>query len=139
MMIGLLFCLALGAGAAGYVGYRLYMRNHPAVGVYRMEFPEGVDFKEGVAEIEKVLESDYAVREVVQSLDLVSRFKLDSEEEAIERVREKLLVRPAKSPGRVTVMYLDRSNELALEILKGLHAEFVKTREARAVLRALEP
>lgn len=38
----------------------------------------------------------------------------------------------------MTLIYLDRSNELALEILNGLHDEFVKTREARAVLRPNE-
>ena len=135
IVVGLVICMILGGAAAGYLGYRLYMRNHPAVGVYTMEFPPGTKFWDGVKEMEKVMESDLAVGRVVQDLDLVTRFKVSTEEEAAALIRERLLVQQGKVPGQVHVVYLDRKYELAIEVLTALHEEFIRTREARAVLR----
>ena len=134
IVIGLVICLVLGGAAAGYLGYRLYMRNHPAVAMYTMEFPVGTTFKDGVKEIEKVMESDWAVRRVVQELDIVGRHRLDSEEEAMASVRERLKVNPG-SVNTVGVMYLDRKFEFSKQVLQIIHEEFVRTREARMVLR----
>lgn len=135
IVIGLVICLVLGGAAAGYLGYRLYMKNHPAVGMYTMEFPAGTRFKDGIKEIEKVMESDLAMERVVADLDLMNRFKVASDDEAKALVRERLLLQQGKGPGQVHVIYLDRKNEVAMEILQAIHEQFVRTREARAVLR----
>jgi hypothetical protein len=139
IIIALLICVILGIGGGGYVAWRWFTRDQPAVGVYKMEFPDGMDFAEGVAKVGEVMESDPVIRPVVQELDLVGRFKLQNEEEAIARVREKLSLKSLGAGGRVRVMYRDRNFKQALEILKAIHAEFVKSRAAQAVLRAADP
>lgn len=138
LVIGLVICLILG-GAAGYLGYRLYMRNHPAMARYAMEFPEGTEFKDELARIEKVYESDAAVRRVIQELDLVNRLKVDSEDAAVALVAERLIVQSGALPGRVQVLYLDRKFDFSKEVLEALHTEFVRTPEAQAVLRPMSP
>ena len=139
IIIALLICVILGLGGGSYVAWRWFTRDQPAVGVYKMEFPDGMDFVEGVAKVEEVMESDPVIRPVVQELDLVGRFKLQNEDEAIALVREKLSLRPLHDGKRVRVMYRDRNFKQALEILKAIHAEFAKSRAAQAVLRPADP
>jgi len=104
-----------------------------------MEFPVGMDFAEGVAKVEEVMESDQVIRPVVQELELVGRFKVQSEDEAVALVREKLSLKAMDEAGRVRVMYRDRNYKQALEILKAIHAKFARSRAAQAVLRPAEP
>lgn len=130
--------MVLGISGGSYVAWRWFTRDQPAVGVYRMEFPDGLAFEEGVARVEEVMESDQVMKKVVQDLDLVTRFKLESEDEAVARLREKLSLKSMGEAGRVRVMYRDRSFQQALEILKAIHGEFAKSRAARAVLRPPE-
>ena len=139
VIIALLVCVVLGIGAGGYVGWRWFTRDHPAVGVYRMEFPEGMAFDEGVAKVGEVMESEQVMRAVVRDLDLVNRFGLKTEDDAVARVREKLTLRALGDSLRVRVMYRDRDQNQSLEILKAIHAEFIKSRAAQAVLRPAEP
>ncbi len=134
IIIGVVICLVVVA-PVGAFGYLWFTKNHPAVGVYTMEFPKGTSFKEGLAQMELVMESDKAVRQVVQELDLVARYKLASEDEAVARVRERLRMNKGEVAGRVRIIYLDRKQEFAQEILEALHQEFIKTPEARMVLR----
>ena len=137
IVIGLVVCLVLGGAAAGYLGYRLYMRNHPALAKYAMEFPEGTAFEDGMLQIEKVFEADEALRKVIQEHDLVARLKVGSEDEAVALMRERFIVHAGAEPGHVHVLFLDRKYDLSREVLEALHQEFIRTREARAVLRPL--
>lgn len=139
IIIALLICVVLGIGGGSYVAWRWFTRDQPAMGIYRMEFPEGMAFDEGVEKVGEVMESEQVMKRVVQDLDLVSRFKVKTEDEAVERVREKLSLKGLGDADRVRVMYRDRNPRQALEILKAIHAEFIKSRAAQAVLRPPEP
>jgi hypothetical protein len=139
MVVGLLICLIVGGSGVAYVAYRWFTKNNPAVGIYTMEFPEGTLFKDGIKEMEKVMESEIAVERVVRDLDLANRLEVGSEAEAAALLRERLLVQRGKEPGEVHVIYLDRSFEFSKQVLNAIHQEFVRTREARSVLRPNQP
>ena len=85
------------------------------------------------------MESDLLAGRIVRDMGLIEHFEVETEEEAVVVFRERLLVQKGKGPGEVHVIYLDRDFEFSKEVLNAMHREFVRTREAQAVLRQNQP
>ena len=86
-----------------------------------------------------MMKSDEVLKPVVAKLDLVARWKLASEEDALARIRSKLIVEYYVQGDRVRVMYRDRSQERALEVLESINEEFIKVRNKAAMKRTMLP
>ena len=84
-----------------------------------------------------MMKSEEVLKPVISNLDLVSRWKLDSDLEALARLRSKLTVK--QDGNRVRVIYRDRSQDRALEILKAINEGFAKVRNAATVRQTMPP
>jgi len=109
--------LLLGLVGAGILGWMYISRDRAAVASYRLVMPEGANMSELAEGEAALLKSEGVLRPVIGELDLLTRWKLGSEEEALARLRSKLTVKGSSANERVMVIYRDRSQERALEIL----------------------
>lgn len=117
--------LIVGLAGASYVGWRWYSKDRVAVGTYRLDLAEGVTMAQ-VAEMERVhMASDDLLRSVIAQLDLMSYWKFSSEEEALAHMRAKLVIRPGKEDDALIVIYRDRSEKMALDILRAISDEYL--------------
>jgi hypothetical protein len=132
-------CLLLASTGAGVLGWMYFTRDRVAVATYKVQVPTGAKMTDFISQEDELMKSDAVLKPVVAKLDLVARWKLASEEEALERIRSKLIVEYYVQGDRVRVMYRDRSQDRALEILESINEEFAKIRYEEAKKKTMLP
>lgn len=134
VILALVVTLILGTAGVGYIGYRYFTRDRPAIGTYRLVLPEGVTMKE-VADTERaVMGTDEILKDVIQELGLIEHWGFDSEAETLAHMREKLIVRPGYEPDQLQVLYRDRSAELAQEVLLAISERYMEIKKSQQVV-----
>lgn len=114
--------------AVGVLGWAWVNRERAAVASYRIEVPADARVADLVVKETELMMSREVLQPVIGELDLLSRWKLQTEEEALERLRSKLTVKAGSLADRVRVVYRDRNQERALEILAAINRRFVAAR-----------
>ena len=74
-----------------------------------------------------------------RSLDLVARWGMDSEGEALEYMRSKLIVKEDRVASQIRVIYRDRKQDRALEVLDEINEVFGKVRSEATRRSELPP
>ena len=121
-------CLLLAIAGASVLGWMYLTHDRVAVATYKVQIPPGARMTDFISKEDEMMKSDAVLKPVVAKLDLVARWKLASEEEALARIRSKLIVEYYVPGDRVRVMYRDRSQDRALEVLESINEEFAKIR-----------
>ena len=124
--------LILGLGGGAVLGWLYWTRDRVALLTYRVQLPEEISMREVVANEKKLLHSDEVLKPVIESLNLVEGWGMDSENEALEHMRAKLIVREDRVSSQVRVIYRDRKQERALDILNEINDVFSKVRSEAA-------
>ena len=124
--------LILGLGGGAVLGWLYWTRDRVALLTYRVQLPEEISMREVVANEKKLLHSDEVLKPVIESLNLVEGWGMDSENEALEHMRAKLIVREDRGSSQVRVIYRDRKQERALDILDEINDVFSKVRSEAA-------
>ena len=73
---------------------------------------------------ENLLESEAVLEKVIANLDLVDEWGMDSKQEAIAHMQEKLIVKEERIGSRIRVLYRDRKQERAYAILKEIKSVY---------------
>mgnify|MGYP001456563564 CR=1 FL=1 len=136
-VIAVILLLGLGGGAT--LGWMYLTRDRVALLTYRLELPEEINMREVVAHEKKRLHSEEVLKPVIESLDLVARWGMDSEGEALEYMRSKLIVKEDRVASQIRVIYRDRKQQRALEILQEIRKVFTPVRIERKDLPPLLP
>ena len=82
---------------------------------------------------EKLMKSDQVLKQVIKNLGLIDQWRMDSEEEALAHMRSKLILKEDRLGEdrlgvRVRVLYRDRKQARALEILQEIKKIFTPVR-----------
>jgi hypothetical protein len=132
-------CLLLCFAGAAILGWMWISRDRAAVASYRVILPEGARMEALVEKEAELMRSDAVLKPIIAELDLVTRWKLDKEEDALTRLRAKIKVKPGSVEDRVKVVYRDRSQKRALEILRSINRQFAVLRHEAAMRGDLPP
>ena len=131
-------CLALGLLGAGALGWIYFSRDRGvAVLNFAVEPGETFGMSEVVKKERELLMTDEVLKPVVSKLDLVQRWEMKSEEEALARLREKVTVK--RDGNRVVFVYRDRSQERAMDIMGALRIEYLTRRQVEVEAGNLPP
>ena len=136
-VIAVILLLVLGGGAT--LGWMYLTRDRVALLTYRLELPEEINMREVVAHEKKRLHSEEVLKPVIESLDLVARWGMDSEGEALEHMRSKLIVKEDRVASQIRVIYRDRKQDRALEVLDEINEVFGKVRSEATRRSELPP
>lgn len=117
-------CLLLAVLGGAVLFWMYYTRDRVAVATYRLVVPEGSAIADLIPAEAELMRSPEVLQPVAEDLDLAERWKLDSDQEAIAHLKGKLTIKSGSYPDRVKVVYRDRSQKRALEILKALNRRF---------------
>ncbi|MDP7654553.1 MAG: hypothetical protein QF706_00705 [Roseibacillus sp.] len=134
--------LLLGLVGGGILGWMYMSRDRVGVLNYRVQVGEEVNMREVIAKEEKFLESDQVLKQVIKNLSLIEGWRMDSEEEVLAHMRAKLIVKEDRMGALVRVIYRDRKQDRALEILQEIKKVFTPIRSEavrRNELPALMP
>lgn len=131
--------LLFGLAVAGIVGWMWFTRDRVALLTYRIQLVEGVSMREVITREEKLMESEQVLEQVITNLNLVEEWRMDSRKEALAHMREKIIVSEDRIGGRVRVIYRDRKQQRALEILQEIRKVFTPVRVERRDLPPLLP
>ena len=137
VLTAIVVCLLLALVGGGILGWMWISRDRAAVATYRVQSLPGESMVAIIAKETEMMKSEEVLKPVISNLDLVSRWKLDSDLEALARLRSKLTVK--QDGNRVRVIYRDRSQDRALEILKAINEGFAKVRNAATVRQTMPP
>lgn len=139
VLIVIAVLLLLGLAGGGVMGWMYMSRDRVAVATYRVQLPKDISMNQLISKEKEMMKSDEVLIPVVKTLDLVERWKLESEDEALARLRAKLLVREDVVNDRVRVIYRDRNQDRALEILEEINKVFAKVRFEAARKMSMPP
>lgn len=131
-------CLVLGLAGAGALGW-IYFTRDRGVAVLNFAVEPGESFRmsEVIEKERKLVASDEVLKPVVEKLGLVDRWKMKSEEEALARLRSKVVLK--RGENRVVIVYRDRSQDRAMEIMGAMWDEYVRLRQERVADGELPP
>jgi uncharacterized protein involved in exopolysaccharide biosynthesis len=132
-------CLLLAIAGASVLGWMYLTKDQVAVTTYKVQVPPGARMTDFISKEDEMMKSDAVLKPVVAKLDLVARWKLASEEEALARIRSKLIVEYYVQGDRVRVMYRDRGQDRALEVLESINEEFAKIRYEATMKKTMLP
>ena len=139
VIIAIVVVFALGLSGGGILGWMFLTRDRVALLSYRVGNVEGMSMQAVVTTEERLLESQAVLAEVIANLNLVQEWRMDSEEEAIAHMREKLIVREERIGSRIRVLYRDRKQERAFAVLKEIKKVFPPVRAAAVRRQELPP
>ncbi len=139
VIIVIALLLLLGLAGGGILGWKYMTRDRVAVATYRIKLPEDMSMNQLITKEKEMMKSDEVLRPVLKTLDLVERWKLESEDEALARLRTKLKVQEDVVNDRVRVIYRDRNQDRALEILEEINKVFAKVRFEAARKMSMPP
>ncbi|NNM31184.1 MAG: hypothetical protein HKO57_16840, partial [Akkermansiaceae bacterium] len=88
----------------------------------------GINFSEAIKAERELMVSPSILKPIITDLDLVNRWGMETEDEALDHMREKLKMFPGSAPGRVRVIYRDRNQDRAMEILQAINKSYVETK-----------
>ena len=131
--------LLLGLAGGGILGWMWMTRDRVAVATYRLKLEEGASMSQIIEQERELMQSEKVLKQVIEKLDLVKRWKFDSEEEAITHMQTKLKVRDDPGTDRVRVIYRDRNQDRALEVLEEVNKVFAKVRFEEARKNSMPP
>ena len=131
--------LLLGLAGAGTLGWMWFTRDRVALLTYRIQLAEGASMREVITREEELMESNQILEQVISNLNLVEGWRMDSREEALAHMREKIIVTEDRIGSRVRVIYRDRKQQRALEILQEIRKVFTPVRIERKDLPPLLP
>ena len=131
--------LLLGLAGAGILGWMWFTRDRVALLTYRIQLVEGASMREVITREEELMESNQILEQVISNLNLVEGWRIDSREEALAHMREKIIVTEDRIGSRVRVIYRDRKQQRALEILQEIRKVFTPVRIERKDLPPLLP
>ena len=131
--------LLLGLAGAGILGWMWFTRDRVALLTYRIQLVEGASMREVITREEELMESNQILEQVISNLNLVEGWRMDSREEALAHMREKIIVTEDRIGSRVRVIYRDRKQQRALEILQEIRKVFTPVRIERKDLPPLLP
>ena len=126
VVIAVIFLLGLVGG--GILGWMFMNRDRVGVLNYRVQVGEEANMGEVIAKEEEFLQSDQVLKQVIKNLSLIKRWRMDSEEEALAHMRAKLIVKEDRMGALVRVIYRDRKQDRALEILQEIKKIFTPIR-----------
>jgi uncharacterized protein involved in exopolysaccharide biosynthesis len=126
--------LLLGVVGAGAIAVKWFTRDRVAVASYRVDGPPSLDSAKLIEVEREAMTSDAVLKPVIADLDLVSRGGLDGEDEALAHGREKLKMFEGIEPGQVRLLYRDRRQERALEVLRAITASYIEMRGRQGAL-----
>ena len=131
--------LLLGLVGGGILGWMFMSRDRVGVLNYQVQVEEGANMREVLAKEEEFLQSDQVLKQVIKNLSLIKRWRMDSEEEALSHMRTKLIVKEDRMGARVRVIYRDRKQNRALEILQEIKKVFTPIRSEAVRRNELPP
>ena len=131
--------LLLGLAGAGILGWMWFTRDRVALLTYRIQLVEGASMREVITREEELMESNQILEQVISNLNLVEGWRMNSREEALAHMREKITVTEDRIGSRVRVIYRDRKQQRALEILQEIRKVFTPVRIERKDLPPLLP
>ena len=131
--------LLLGLAGAGILGWMWFTRDRVALLTYRIQLVEGASMREVITREEELMESNQILEQVISNLNLVEGWRMNSREEALAHMREKIIVTEDRIGSRVRVIYRDRKQQRALEILQEIRKVFTPVRIERKDLPPLLP
>ena len=120
--IVVVFVLGLSGGCV--VGWLFFTKDRVALLSYRVGKVEGMSMEAVVVGEENLLESEAVLEKVIANLDLVDEWGMDSKQEAIAHMQEKLIVKEERIGSRIRVLYRDRKQERAYAILKEIKSVY---------------
>ncbi|MBL48510.1 MAG: hypothetical protein CMP28_06120 [Roseibacillus sp.] len=126
VVIAIILLLGLAGGAV--IGWLYVTRDRVSLLTYRVQVSEETNMREVVAKEEKLLKSDEVLMPVIEALNLVERWGMDSEGEALAHMRTKLVVSEDRVRSGVRVIYRDRKQDRALEVLDKINEVFAVVR-----------
>jgi hypothetical protein len=126
--------MLVGVTVVSYGGYRYFTKRKPAVGTYRLSIPEGVEMKDVLKSEEALMENDELLKGVINDLDLTSHWGHDSEEESLRHMRENLILQGGGEKNKLRVVYLDRNQQMAFNILKAISDRYVEVKKREQLL-----
>ena len=139
VVIVIALVLLLGLSGAGILGWMWFTRDRVALLTYRIQLVEGSSMREVITREEKLMESDQILEQVITNLNLVEEWRMNSREEALVHMREKIIVTEDRIGGGVRVIYRDRKQQRAFEILQEIRKAFTPVRVERRDLPPLLP
>jgi len=120
--------LLLGLVGGGILGWMFMSRDRVGILNYRVQVGEGAHMQEVLAKEEEFLQSDQVLKQVIENLDLIKGWGMDSEEEALTHMRAKLIVKEDRMGARVRVIYRDSKQDRAMAILQEIKKIFTPIR-----------
>ena len=131
--------LLLGLAGAATLGWMWFTRDRVALLTYRIQPVEGVSMQKVIEQEEKLMKSDEVLEDVIAKLNLVEEWRMNSKEEAMVHMREKIIVREDRIGGWVRVLFRDRKQKRAFEIREEFWKVFRPVRLERRDLPPLLP
>ena len=138
VVIVIALILLLGLLGGGILGWMSLNRDRVGVLKYQVQVAEGVSMREVIEKEEKLMKSDQVLKQVIKNLGLIDQWRMDSEEEALAHMRSKLILKEDRvgedragedrAGVRVRVLYRDRKQARALEILQEIKKIFTPVR-----------
>ena len=120
--------LLLGLAGGGILGWMALTRDRVAILSYRVQLAEGASMREVIEKEEKLIKSNQVLKQVIGNLGLIEQWRMDSEEEALAHMRRKLILKEDRLAAEVRVLYRDRKQARALEILQEIKGVFTPVR-----------
>ena len=129
----------IGAVGAAAVAVKWFTRDRVAMGTYRMQGAPGMSFQEAIDAERELMVSESMLKPIIADLDLVNRWKLNTEEEALAHMREKLKMFEGQTPGMVRVIYRDKKQDRAMEVLQAINKSYVEVKRSQGALLSRPP
>lgn len=126
-------CFGLAVVGVGVVGWLWFTRDRVAVASFRVKLVEEGQTVSGILKKEEsVMKSDEVLKPIIGKFDLVAHWELGGEEEALDHLRSKLTIKAGGLSDEVKIVFRDRDQEFAKDVLESINFNFLLERRKRA-------
>lgn len=125
-------CFGLAVVGAGIVGWLWFTRDRVAVASFRVKLEEGQTVSGIIQKEESIIKSDQVLKPLVERHDLVNHWDLGGEEEVLGHLRSKLTIKSGGRSDEVKIVFRDRDQDFAKEVLESINFNFLVERGKQA-------